>query len=100
MSLRRVFPKNRNANSEADQRSLENDRAPTSYTSNVTIAPAHTLSGSDFVTPPDETKSLHTDTVGVAGTSEIATNYGTGTGKRPSGKFQVLPPLYICVNFC
>ena len=78
MSLHRLFPKKRNAESEVDQGTLENN---TTYTSNATMAPTHTLSGSD--------------THGVAGTSEVATpNYstGTGTGKRPSGKFKRSSP--------
>ena len=77
MSLGQLLSKIRNANSEADQRSLENDRSPTT-------APTHTLSGRDSVTLPDENKSSLTDTVGVAGTSEVATpNYSTGTWQAP-----------------
>ena len=65
MSLWRFPPTNSNA--EADLSTLENDRPPT-YTSNVTSAPAHTLSGRD----PDEA----TNTLSVAETSKAATpNY-------------------------
>ena len=55
------------------------------------MAPTHTLSGSDTVALPNEIESSFTDTHGVAGTSEVPTpNHGTGTGtsKRPSGKFR------------
>ena len=62
---------------------MENDSSLT-YPSNVTTAPTHSLSGRDSVTLPDETKSSLTDTVGVAGTSEVATpNYSTGTWQAP-----------------
>jgi hypothetical protein len=73
MSLRRFLPTNRKA--EANQK---NDiRPPTTYTSNVTTTPTHTLPGRD-------SESSLTDTLGVAETSEVATpNYS----KRPSGKF-------------
>ena len=80
MSLGQLLSKIRNANSEADQRSLENDRSPT----DPTTAPTHTLSGRDSVTLLDENKSSLTDTVGVAGISEVATpNYSTGTWQAP-----------------
>ena len=88
MSQPRLLPKDCNADSEVDRSTLENN---TTYTSNVqvTMSPAHTLSGSDTVTLHHESSLM--DTQGVAGTSEVTTpNYstGTGTGKRPSGKFK------------
>ena len=50
----------------------------------TTMAPTHSLSGRDSVTLLDETKSSLTDTVGVAGTSEVATpNYSTGSWQVP-----------------
>ena len=68
------------------------------------MAPTHnTLSGSDTVTLPNQIKSSHTDTHGVAGTSEVATpNYGTGTGtgKRPSGKIESSSPTLHLLKFC
>ena len=85
-AMSQLLPKNCNAASEADQSTLKNN---TTYTSNVTMAPTHTLSGSDTVTLHHESSLMETQ--GVAGTSEVATpNYstGTGTGKRPSGKFK------------
>ena len=53
------------------------------YTSNVTTALAHTLPGRDSVRLPDEADFSLTDTLGVAGTSqlEVTTDYST----RPSG---------------
>ena len=70
----RFLPTNRNADSKADQSSLENDRRPP-HTSIVTSAPTHSLPGRDSVRSP----SL-TDTLGVAETSERATQYYS---KRP-----------------
>ena len=83
MSLGQLLSKIRNANSEADQRSMENDSSLT-YPSNVTTAPTHSLSGRDSVTLLDETRFSLTDTVGVAGISEVATpDYSTGTWQAP-----------------
>ena len=50
---------------------------------NVTTALAHTLPGRDSVKLPDEADFSLTDTLGVAGTSqlEVTTDYST----RPSG---------------
>ena len=79
MSLRRFLTKNRKA--EVNRSSLENDRPPTStYTSNVTTTPSHTLPGRDSVRQPEY--SL-TDTLGhgVAEASQVAT---PDYSKRPS----------------
>ena len=74
-SLRQVFPTKRNA--EADR--------TTTYTSNVTSAPTHTLTGRD----PDETEFSPTDALAVAENC---------SSKRPSSKFK-FSLILICVNF-
>jgi hypothetical protein len=87
MSLRRFLPTNRNA--EADRSSLEN----IIYTSNVTTAPTHNLSGLDFVGPPEYSP---TDTLGVAEASQLATpNYS----KCPFGNITFPPISHLC-EFC
>jgi hypothetical protein len=85
MSLQRFLPTDHKA--EANRSSLENDRTST-CTSNVTTAPAHTLSGRDSVRQPNETESSLklTDTLGVAETSKIETS-SPNYSKRPSGRF-------------
>ena len=86
MSLRRFLPTDRNAEADRSSLPVENDRPP-SYTSNVTTAPTHNLTGRDSVRQPNETES---STLGVAETSGVATpnpNYS----KRPSGKFRFFP---------
>ena len=102
MSLRRFLPTNRNADSEAAQSSLENDRplAPTTYTSNA-IDSANSLndrmralSGSDSVALPDKIESSLTDTLGIAKTSEVATP--RRYSKRLSGKCK-FPPHFSFV---
>ena len=90
MSLRRFLSTNHST--EADQSYLEDGRQP-AYSSNVTTALSHTLSGRDSVN--NETKSTLTDTLGVAETSEVAT---PKYSKCQSGKFK-FSPLLICVNF-
>ena len=84
MSMRRFFSINRN--SKADRSSLENERPPPPYTSNVTSVPTHNLSGRDSVRQPDETESSHTDTPGVAETPGLATQ-SPNYSKHPSDKF-------------
>ena len=91
--------KNRNADSEADQRSMENDGSPTDP-SNVTTAPTHTLSGRDSVTLPDETKSSLT----IQSASQEYLKYqlqiiALAPGKRPSGNsgFNKFYELTNCV---
>ena len=77
-------------------RRLESDRTPT-YTSNDTMAPTHSLPGSDSVKLPDETKSSLTDTLGIAETSKVAKltpNYS----KRLSSKFK-FATSHLC-GFC
>ena len=94
MALRRLFQRNRKP--DAHQSSLENDRlGALTYTSNVKTAPTHTLPGSDSVRLPDETES-HTDTPGLAETSQVATP-NSSYSKRSSGNH--FPPLLIYVNF-
>ena len=66
--------------------SLENDRTQSPYTFNVATTSTHNLSGRDFVRQPNETESSFTNTLGVAGTSEVASpspNYS----KHPNSKF-------------
>ena len=69
-----------NRNAEADR----------TNTSNVTMAPTHTLSGRD----PNETEFSLEDTLGVAETSKLAPSKYS---KRASGKFK-FSPILICVN--
>ena len=75
MSLLRYLSRNRKA--KADQSSLGKDGTHTTsstYTSNVTTARSHSLSGRDFVGQPDETESSLTDAIGIADseTSKVA----------------------------
>ena len=101
MSLRRFLQINRNA--EAARSPLENDSTPT-HTSNITMAHAYTdgadspsdrirarnvnMPGRDSEMLPDKTESSLTDTLGIAGTSKVAT---PRYSKRPSGKFKFSP---------
>ena len=63
-----------NRKAVADQNSLGKDGTPTStYTSNVTTAPSHSLSGRDSVGQAGETESSLTDTIATAEKSKVAT---------------------------
>ena len=81
---------NCNCKAEADRSSLQND-GTTTYISNVTTAPTHTLSGRD----PDE--SLLTDTLGVAEGCKVPVASPI-YGKR-CPEIQFLPSLLIYLNF-
>jgi hypothetical protein len=77
MSPRRFLPTNRNAQAEADRSSLENPI----YTSNVTTAATHNLSGLDSVEPPEYSI---VNTLGVAQASQVAPNYSKRLSRNVS----------------
>ena len=101
MSLLRYLSRIRKA--KADQSSLGKDGTPTTsstYTSNVTIASSHSLSGRDSVGQPDETdetESSLTDTIGIAEKSQVATpDYGKRlSGFRPDSDLWILLVYYL-----
>ena len=83
MSLLRYLSRNRKA--KADQSSLGKDGTPTrtssTYTSNVTTAPSHSLSGRDVVGQPDETDQ---SSLGKGGTPTTGSTYTSNVTTAPS----------------
>ena len=67
MSLPRFPPTNRKAEA------VYKTPTTSTYTPKVTTASSHSLSGRDSVGQPDKTESLHTDTIGIAKKSKVAT---------------------------
>ena len=89
MSLPRFPPTNRKAEA------VDRTSTTSTYSPNVTTAPSHSLSGRDSVGQPDKTESLHTDTIGIAERSTVATpDYSKHVSESRS------PPNFNLCEFC
>jgi hypothetical protein len=82
MFLRRFLPKNRQAEANRSSMPVRVEDILPAYTSNITMAPTHTLPGRDSVREPEETESSLRLTDALVATR--SPNYS----KRPSGTFK------------